>query len=295
MEWWLAPFEEPDGKGLSAKVQIKFTPKRGAASDTITFLQTVRTTAKDKPHEGMPRIDILRDQYVPFYGAAWNPKTMRWDPEGAPDGYENKPSSSADPAAYLYDAPLVYKGMVKEFESVAVVPATGEILGSLAWGLDADGVFGAEEKDCTDRPTAGFLVALDQFYAKPSSVGPDPEREEWYNAILDGFPPNTGAFAGLYNASHLSAEHEKQLTPIVSKLLNDPKLGAAVGGFADADETDPMGTSEARARAVARFLKDKGIAESRLNLTGFGATWARFTPGVKETRNRRVQIRLRYP
>jgi OmpA family protein len=292
MEWWLAPSDGPDA---SAKIQIKFTPKPGFTPKTITFLQTVHTTPADNRNAGMPKIDIHPGEYVPFYGADWGDKTKDWQPEGAPPGYENQPSSSTDPAAYLYDAPLVYSGMAKRFESVAVVPETSEILGSLTWGVDEDGLFGGEEKDCTDRPTAGFLVAIDRFYAKPATVGPDPEREERYDAILDGFQANAGGFAGLYNASHLTLDHEKQLTPIVNKMLGDRKLAVLIGGFADGNEQDPMGTSEARAREVARFLKDKGVPESSISLTGFGASWARFAPGAKENRNRRVQIRLRYP
>jgi hypothetical protein len=41
-----------------------------------------------------------------------------------------------------------------------------------------------------------------------------------------------------------------------------------------------------------------GLEKRFVTMTGFGATWARFQPGTKEShagRNRRVQARLRSP
>ena len=121
-------------------------------------------------------------------------RTLRnWSPEGAPSVFRNQPGGMTDPSgttypnAYMFDRPVVYPGQTKMFETVAVVPGTAEILGAVKWGVEGhkDGarvLAPDKDQDVDDRPTAGFLVAVDTFYAQPPTVGPDIQRPERYDA-----------------------------------------------------------------------------------------------------------------
>lgn len=282
----LPPPDPDDYRGApSAVIQISFTPKPSLGARTITFLQTKLQTKAGSTLSKKPKMDILPSDFEPFYGADWDIKNKEWVPESAPKGYKNKPSSSTDTTAYLYDAPSVPPGQTKMFESVAVEAESSATLGALRWGVSGGQLLGAEDKDCTDAPLADFGAAVERFYATPTTVGPDPEREERYDAILDEFSGGDAT---------LTADHEKQLDPIVTKVRGDPKLVVLVAGFGDAMDRDPSRTSEQRAQAVASYLIGKGVPEGNVKTTGFGAAWARYLPSMKEGRNRRVQIRLRY-
>ena len=300
----------------AAVVQITFVPYKSYRGKPITFLQTVL----DKESTGgdiaqMPVIDIFtfaktsddkKDDPEPFYGANWDDKTRSWSAEGAPSVFRSQPAGvtdpggTTDPNAYLYDRPVVYPRETKLFETVAVVPETGETLGAIKWGLEGheDGVkvlAPDKDTDVDDRPTAGFLVALDTFYAQPPAVGPDPQRAERYDTILDGFPSSDGT--SKQKANMLTDVHKKMLDPIVAKIKkgNDPTMLVSIEGFADATEKDPNATSEARARAVESYLLAQGVPKANIVMAGFfGAAWARYRPSAIESRNRRVQVRVRW-
>jgi hypothetical protein len=299
---------ESRGQATVAVVQIIFSPYKSYRGKNITFLQTVlRTRSKDADPTKRASIDILtlgregahRDETDPFYGEDWDNKSRTWQAEGAPSGFRNQPGGASDPNAYLYDEPFVYPGQLKMFETVAVLPETTETLGTIIWGVQGsdDGVkvlVPDKDKDVSDAPTAGFLVALDRFYNQPSTVGPDRDREERYDAILDNFAANDGTSA--QKAALLTADQQKKLDPIVAKVMGDPTLEVEVGGFADATEKDPSSTSEARARAVESYLVAKGVPKGNVVMAGFfGAAWARYPPSPTESRNRRVQVRVRMP
>jgi len=289
MEWRLGPSEPAEGKANKRRMQIKFTPKPSFANKTITFLQTLQETEKGRHPSEMATIDIgQHGAFAPFYGMYWvdDPKMKKWMPEGvlpeeARRGYKNQPSSTTDPAAYLYDEPWVYPNQGRIFESVAVVPETSETLGGLTWGV-GEVPEGAKRVECSDKTSAYFQLAVEKFYATPrrleSKVG-----EENYDVILDGFNANDAT---------LTADQEKRLDPIVTKVRGNSKLIVQVGGFAGAMDSDPIVTSEHRAQAVAGYLIGKGVAKNSIFSTGFGASWARYPLSMKEGRNRRVQIRL---
>lgn len=174
--------------------------------------------------------------------------------------------------------------MTKLFETVAVVPETGETLGALRWSVGKV----ATPVECTDNATADFLVTVDNFYSTPTELGKDRAHEATYEDILDGFSANDAT---------LTADQQKKLDPIVATAKSESRC-VVVGGFGDAMERDPMGASEQRAQAVASYLIGKGLQKEYITMTGFGATWARFQTGTKEGRegrNRRVQILLRSP
>jgi outer membrane protein OmpA-like peptidoglycan-associated protein len=285
MEWRLEPnktFSQFDTDGWTKRqIQVKFTPNRSLGTKTITFLQTVLQTTRNKSSSKKPKLDVLSEEFDPFYGMNWDIKTKKWVPEGALKGYKSAPSSATDRSAYLYDEPYAPPGQVKMFETVAVVPETGETLGALRWSVGKD----AERVEFTDAPSAEFGAAVERFYGTPTAVGPESGREQRYDVILDGFTANDAT---------LTADQERQLGPIVARVKQDSKLKVEVGGFADATEIDPSGTSEQRAQAVASYLIGNGVPKVNLRVAGFGASWARYPPSAREGRNRRVQIRLQY-
>jgi outer membrane protein OmpA-like peptidoglycan-associated protein len=319
---WGMSYEHQDGSDLPV-VQIIFTPYKSYRGKTITFLQTLlRTRTADPDPTKSAGVDVLtigrdnasKDQFVPFYGSEWDNVKGMWVPErlskgrSLPAGSRNQPSSATDPNAYLYDVPVVYEGQVKLFESVVVVPETGEALGAIRWGVKGTSgeitllVPDAGKGDVSDAPTAGFLVAMDRFYAQPPTVGPKPFRDERYDAIVDGFMANDRmastfirgmVFSPFQKASFLNADQENKIDPIITKLKGDPMLVVEVGGFADATEKDPRATSEARALAVERYLVGQGVSKASIVIAGFfGAAWTRSPPSPTASRNRRVQLRV---
>lgn len=290
MDWFLVTTGTKGKGGPAARIQITFTAKPSYRSQTVTFLQTVLTTKADTvaaPTEET-LVDMRTDieELEPFYGADWDSGKKGWIAESVktpvPQGNKNAPSSSADASAYLFDEPWLYPGMGKVFESVAVIPETGEILGSLRWGVAGDELLGARSDDCTDMPSAGFDKTMLKFYSEPRS---DPDRPGRFDVIIDGFGPEN---------IELSPDHERKLEPIIAKFLSYPKAMIAVSGFADTSEDDPSFVSEMRALIVQRHMMSKGVPQENIDVHSFGAAWARFPSSPSETRNRRVQVRLYY-
>jgi hypothetical protein len=282
--------------GNQVVMSISFSPYPKYRGKAITFLQTVLDTGGSR---GSAEIDVLtygragtaRDDTSPFYGAVWSAQGG-WVADVAPAPFRNQPGGPSDPNAYFFDSPMVYPGQTKTFETAVIVPETAEVLGFITWGAEgregeARPIFPSVSGP-SDRPTAGFLVAVDQYYGHPSTVGPDTQRPERYDAILDRFPPNDAT---------LTADQKKALDPIAAEVTkrNDSSVYVSVSGFADATEKDPSGISEARARAVESYLLARGVPKAGISMDGFfGAAWARFAPGPKEDRNRRVQVRVHW-
>lgn len=278
--------------GPAARIQISFTPKPPYRAQTITFLQTVVTTKTDT--RSSPTEPTLVDQRTdieeidPFYGADWNPGTNTWQAESVktpvPAGFKNAPSSSADPTAYLFDEPWLYPSMAKIFESVVVIPETGEILGSLRWGVAGDQLLGGQLDDCTDLPSHGFDMAMQNYYSMPK--GSDPQSPGRFDTIIDGYD---------FGDYELSEENKKKLDPVITAFLNYPKMWIAVSGYADAGEhDDPDFTSLMRALLVQRYMMSRGVPQDKIDVYSFGAAWTRYPTSPGENRNRRVQIRTYY-
>jgi outer membrane protein OmpA-like peptidoglycan-associated protein len=286
MEWVLHPTQ-----GTSpAHIQITFTPKSSYRSHTVSFLQTLLEGEPDTIASQKTVMDFIRDkeESEPFYGADWDPGKKEWVAEGAPAGYKNAPSSTTEPSAYLYDEPVVYQGMTRIFESVAVIPETAEVLGSLRWGVFGNTILGAQNDDCTDLPSATFDALMTAYYSPRTDTGGGPEPEQ-FDTILDGYAADS---------FELSGPHEQQLKPVIKKFLDYPnkpnKTQIAVSGFGDAKDEDPTFTSEMRAVVVMRYLMDNGVPDINIDIHHFGAAWARFPAGDSEDRNRRVQVRTYY-
>jgi outer membrane protein OmpA-like peptidoglycan-associated protein len=289
MKWTL---QHSSSGTATARIQIEFTAKPTYRSHTVTFLQTVLSTKVDSvsaPSE-QTLVDLRTDieEVEPFYGADWDPDHNAWQAESVrtpvPAGFKNAPSSSTDPTAYLFDEPVVFSGMARIFESVVVVPETGEVLGSLRWGLTPDKLLGGRLDDCTDLPSAGFDAVMKNFYSMPK--GSDPQSPGRFDVIIDGY--DFGQF-------ELSGDNQKKLDPIVNAFLNYPRMWIAVSGFADAGEhDDPDFTSLMRALLVQRYMMSKGVPQDKIDVHSFGAAWARYPTSPGENRNRRVQVRTYY-
>jgi len=268
----------------SATIQVVFTPL--STGHTISFLQTVAQSQLDTGKTGKTRLDVLPDDFDPFYGAQWDPTSLTWTPEGAPERYRNAPSSPADPSGYLYDEPSVPPRNAKMFETVAVQTDTGAVLGALRWGVGGGKLLFGGDADCTDRPVGEFAAAVESFYATPTS-GTPPDSGPRFRAILDEFGSND---------ADLTAEHRHHLDLVVAdvkKAGKDRKLRLLVAGFGDAMDSDPKKASQQRTDAAVRYLTAAGVPANIITPTSFGSSWARAPVSMKEGRNRRVQVRLR--
>lgn len=310
----------PLGGSDTAVIQLSFTPYKQYQGGQITFLQTVRRTKAAAPdRSGWPTVDILTigregaktDEFEPFYGAEWDNAQRRWVAEkmALPTGHRSQPSGPGDVSAYLFDAPAVFPGQLKEFESVVVAPETGEVLAGIRWAVkgtdDAPEIIAPDYMtDVDDRATVEFLITMDRFYAAPAAAEFHPTRVERYDAIVDGFSPNDGTgfqvhwmvVSPVQKASFMTAAQEAKIDPVIAALKRDPALKVKIGGFADATEKDPVPTSEARAQAVHRYLLAQGVPGPNIVIEGyFGAAWPIFGVDPKSSRNRRVQLRLFSP
>lgn len=179
-------------------------------------------------------------------------------------------------AAHLYDNPQfnIAQGEAKTFETVAVIPETGEVLGSLRWGFaytreNGRQFSGATQADCVDAATPAYQGALERYYTQRYTT-------------LDDFDPNDAT---------LKPAHNTALTGFIAS----QRSGTApirVQGFAELSETDPSGISRRRAQAVSDYLTANGIASSRVTIEAYGGQWARVATATAGagTRNRRVQI-----
>lgn len=176
------------------------------------------------------------------------------------------------------------------------MPETGEVLGALTWGVGTVPKY-AQNPTCADKPSSKFQGAVEKFYT-PKSPAPG-FGEENYDVILDGFAANDAA---------LTADQKKQLDAIAARAKDmiagskaDPKSTKGrlvIGGYGDSMDTNPIGTSEQRAHAVADYITSKGVPNETLDVRTFGATWARYEVSTKKAQaggNRRVQLRLFLP
>jgi outer membrane protein OmpA-like peptidoglycan-associated protein len=110
------------------------------------------------------------------------------------------------------------------------------------------------------------------------------------------------AAKNIYFASGSAVILKKSYKPLdeVAALLleaGNDKLGLDIEGHTDntGKASSNLKLSQARANAVAAYLKKKGIAENRLSATGFGITKpvADNKTLAGRTQNRRVELKLR--
>jgi outer membrane protein OmpA-like peptidoglycan-associated protein len=94
--------------------------------------------------------------------------------------------------------------------------------------------------------------------------------------------------------STLSTASHHQLSGLVGVLQSDTTLLVQLTGHTaqDGEDTYLMALSEARARAVANFLREHGIAPQRIRAKGLGANELKIPTNPRSPKNRRVEIRL---
>jgi OmpA-OmpF porin, OOP family len=99
-----------------------------------------------------------------------------------------------------------------------------------------------------------------------------------------------------FDISALKAESFPELNRIVGLMNEKPTMTVEISGHADpvgpADYN--MGLSERRARTVAKYLVEKGIAQDRITVTFFGETRLIDTSNTKigNSKNRRVEFKI---
>ncbi|MGF9759349.1 OmpA family protein [Microvirga sp. 0TCS3.31] len=101
-----------------------------------------------------------------------------------------------------------------------------------------------------------------------------------------------------YNSDALTNAAKENLDEF-SKALRDSRLASSsfmIDGHTDAhgSETYNLRLSQRRARAVVRYLEEKGAASKNLQPRGFGKTKPR-VPDPYDAANRRVETRLQMP
>ncbi len=99
-----------------------------------------------------------------------------------------------------------------------------------------------------------------------------------------------------FDKSVLKPESFPELNRIVTLMNEKSEMRVELAGHTDPIGTGMynMGLSERRARSVARYLMEKGIAESRIEVTYFGETRLVDTSNTKEgnKKNRRVEFKI---
>ena len=287
MEWRFGPPEEVDKKTKKRKMQIRFTPMASYRDKLVTFQQTFAEEGGG-PAPAKVDIGINQQAFDPFYGVDLERGRWRTEKVQPPQGFKTQPSSSSDPAAYLYDEPYYFPPPHgRLFESAAVVPETGETLGVLRWGVGevpAD----ALSPQCSERPTQSHEKAVERFYT-PRMEGAA-SGEENYNVVFDSFEPDDASLTPDQKAKlGTLAEQAKQLA------IQTDQFQVVVGGFGDVGDRDADTASKKRAQVVANEIIGHGVAKERIVIWGLGATWARYEANsgeAKAGRNRRIQVRL---
>jgi outer membrane protein OmpA-like peptidoglycan-associated protein len=273
MYWKVVPADNnPD----LAVMQVWYRPGEALkkSAQRITFIQTLSATGEG----GAP---IFQDDGG---GAAFaGPKNVTVDFVHQKDfdqfySHDDDVWTAANPdhPAYLGDAPMT--SARKDFETVAVVEETGQVLGALRWsslgpapGGTQTRVLGAEDKDCTETASSEFQPAVERFFANR------------YDETLEDFAPNS---------ADLSATDRTALDRVSAALSADPKKLAVIHGYADLSETDPVKTAEARTAAAVAYLVSHGVTIDRIRSESLGATQARVPTvrGTPQALNRRVHI-----
>ena len=84
------------------------------------------------------------------------------------------------------------------------------------------------------------------------------------------------------------------LDEVANILKEYPDYNLKIGGHTDGLEKDAVTLSQSRADAVRSYLLSKGVAESRLTMTGYGKTrpMASNTTVTERAQNRRVELEL---
>jgi len=100
----------------------------------------------------------------------------------------------------------------------------------------------------------------------------------------------------LFSGDDLSGEGEDTLGRLAELLRHYDHSAVRVGGYTDTRGTaeENLSLSLRRAKAIAERLEAYGVSPDRVSFQGYGASHLRVAtgPGMREPRNRRVEIRI---
>src|SRR5262249_45152216 len=161
-------------------------------------------------------------------------------------------------------------------------PSNGERGGAIAGGIVGGGALGA---------LLGHVICDPEKEAPPPPPPPPPPPA----------PPAKGTKLATvlatnfdFNKAVLKPSAADVLAPAVKAMKDNPSLRVMVEGHTDGigSEAYNMKLSERRAEAVRAYLVKEGIAESRIDVTGFGKTKPIESNKTEEGRaqNRRAEV-----
>ena len=308
--WVIIPGTGPSGGCFN--VQIAFLPGRverlavGARwVPDVRPIALVQTRASidvqgfaEQGFAERPEVDMLRDETDPFYGAEWNRLSGAWGDEpgatqrgcrslpradtGSDHGPGSRFSRPGALGAVINDSPMVNPRRQKDFQTTAVVMATGVPLASLTWTVKHDGteaVVGSVA--CHERPvpnvqfgTPGYSEVLPGFFSSGD------------RSVIDGFARDSSTLPARASAVLDQAAQRLQRGPVRRQVV--------LSGATTPDETDPDALSRARAESAEAYLTSHGVDRSAIIIEAFGASFARQSPGTSgaASANRRVQLTL---
>jgi outer membrane protein OmpA-like peptidoglycan-associated protein len=169
--------------------------------------------------------------------------------------------------------------------------AAGAIVGGLIGGNIQGALIGA-----AIGGAAGGVIGhqMDKQANKISEAVPGAEVKRVGEGIHVVFDDKSGVnFA--FDSSELTADAKKNLDAVAEIFTEFPDTRLMIEGYTDSVGNDDynLKLSERRAKAVAKYLKSHGVANSRFeSIKGYGEANPRFPNDTKENqaKNRRVEI-----
>lgn len=193
----------------------------------------------------------------------------------------------------VYSDTVIYGGRPQDWSRVA-----GSFIADSAYTHLIIGNFFSDEETIAEPVSGGLRYAyylIDDVLLRPLKPGEFPS-DDWPPIPMDtAFELRTVLFA--FDRSNLNPEALPDLDRLADFLKFRPDLEIAISGH-----TDPVGgaeynqrLSEARAKAVADYLIEKGAGSSQVRWEGLGATQPRGENDTEEGRrlNRRVEVIVR--
>jgi outer membrane protein OmpA-like peptidoglycan-associated protein len=169
--------------------------------------------------------------------------------------------------------------------------AGGALVGGLIGGNIGGALIGA-----AIGGVAGGLIGnhMDKQADKIEAVVPGAEVKRVGEGIQIIFDDKSGVnFA--FDSSDLTTDAKKNLDAVAEVFIEFPDTDLMIQGYTDSvgNEDYNLKLSERRAKAVANYLKTKGVASKRFSsIKGFGEEHPRFDNADKDgqAKNRRVEI-----
>ena len=166
--------------------------------------------------------------------------------------------------------------------------ATGAVIGRAAGNTALGAIIGAAVGGAS-----GAVIGrqMDKQAEEIKSQVPDAKVERVGEGIVVEFSSNV-LFG--FDEADLSAEAKANLNKLVTVLNTYPETDIEIQGHTDSkgSESYNQKLSKKRADKVSDYLANQGIANSRLNIQGFGETMPKYSNDDNEgrMRNRRVEF-----